>query len=99
MLESGGGGRATWAHDGREYSLRTGLGSGWKVVKSEMDVEGRHLPAAGSQFACAECWEYCPVHATVEKTWRHLNFWQHEAHLTAECRAPNARSTECCRRR
>lgn len=90
MLESGWG----FGQRGRTmdanilFGQALGLGSGWKVVKSEMDVEGRPLRLwldfeAGSQFACAECGEYCPVHDTVEKTWRHLNFWQHETHLTA----------------
>ena len=32
----------------------------------------------GGRFACAECGEAeLPVHDTVEKTWRHLNFWQY----------------------
>jgi transposase len=70
------------------FGMALGLGNGWKVAKSEMDVERRQLRlwldfATGSQFACSECGEYCPVHDTVEKTWRHLNFWQHTTQLTA----------------
>ena len=70
------------------FGMALGLGSGWKVVKSEMDVEGRRLRLwldfeAGSRFACPECGEWCPVHDTVEKQWRHLNFWQHETFLIA----------------
>ena len=64
------------------FSKARCLGSGWKVVKSEMDVSGRELKLwldfePGSQFACPQFGEFCPVHDTVEKKWRHLDFWQH----------------------
>ena len=65
-----------------------GLGSGWKVVKSEMDVGGRELKIwldfeSGSQFACPRCEKFSPVHDTMEKKWRHLDFWQHRTELIA----------------
>jgi transposase len=70
------------------FEMALGLGSGWKVVKSEMDVGTRQLKiwldfGAGSQFECPECGEYCGVHDTVEKRWRHLDFWQHQTELIA----------------
>ena len=70
------------------FSKALGLGSGWKVVKSEMDVGGRELKLwldfePGSLFACPQCGEFCPVHDTVEKKWRHLDFWQHRTELNA----------------
>ena len=79
------------------FEMALGLGSGWKVVNSEMDVAGRQLKlwldfAAGSQFACPSCGEYCPVHDTVEKQWRHLDFWQHETTLIA--RVPRTKCEE-----
>ena len=51
------------------FSKALGLGSGWKVVKSEMDVGGRELKLwldfePGSQFACPQCGEFCAVHDT-----------------------------------
>ena len=57
-------------------------------MKSEMNVEGQQLKLwldfeAGSQFACSECGDYCPVHDTVEKRWRHMDFWQHRTELIA----------------
>jgi len=75
------------------FSQALGLGSGWKVVNSEMDVAGRQLRLwldfePGSQFACPECGDFCPVHDTVEKKWRHLDFWQHRTELVA--RVPRA---------
>ena len=70
------------------FGQALGLGSGWKVVKSEMDVELRQLRLwldfeQGSQFACPRCGQYCPVHDTTEKRWRHLDFWQHRTELVA----------------
>jgi transposase len=70
------------------FGQALGLGSGWKVLKSEMDVEGRQLRLwldfeRGAQFACPECGQWCPVHDTVEKKWRHLDFWQHRTELIA----------------
>ena len=70
------------------FSKALGLGSGWKVVKSEMDVEGRELKLwldfePGSLLACPQCGEFCPVHDTVDEKWRHLDFWQHRTELNA----------------
>jgi len=79
------------------FGMALGLGSGWKVVNSEMDVEGSQLKLwldfeAGSQFECPKCGEWCGVHDTVEKQWRHLNFWQHETTLIA--RVPRTQCDE-----
>ena len=84
------------------FSKALGLGSGWKVVKSEMDVGGRELKLwldfePGSQFACPQCGEFCAVHDTVEKKWRHLDFWQHRTELNARVPARAARNTESCK--
>ena len=38
---------------------------------------------AGSRFACPVCGEECPVHDTREHTWRHMDFFQHEAYFHA----------------
>ena len=68
------------------FSMALGLGNAWRVVKSEMKVENRELKLwldfeSGLQFACPECGEFCPVHDTVEKQWRHMDFWQHRTEL------------------
>jgi transposase len=72
------------------FEMALGVGNGWRVVKSEMNVPGRQLRlwldfAAGSQFACPKCGEWCGVHDTTEKSWRHLNFWQHQTELHGRC--------------
>jgi len=70
------------------FSQALGLGSQWNVVKSEMDVPQRQLRLeldfpAGTKFACPRCGQLCAVHDTVDKEWRHLDFWQHRTDLRA----------------
>jgi len=70
------------------FGQALGLENGWKVVKSEMAVEQRQLRLwldfeSGLHFPCPECGQHCPVHDTVEKKWRHLDFWQHQTELVA----------------
>lgn len=79
------------------FSQALGLGNAWKVIKSEMDVENRRLRLwldfeAGCQFPCPQCQQSCAVHDTVEKRWRHLDFWQHRTELVA--RVPRVRCEE-----
>jgi len=79
------------------FSMALGLGNAWRVVKSEMNVKKRELKLwldfeSGLQFGCPECGEFCPVHDTVEKQWRHLDFWQHQTELIA--RVPRVRCQE-----
>jgi transposase len=75
------------------------LGPEWKVVRCEVDHPGQELtvhldfvpgsrfpvPGAGHQLLC-------PVHDTVEKRWRHLNFWQYRTTITA--RVPRIETPE-----
>jgi len=37
----------------------------------------------GSLYPCPECGNACPAHDFAEKTWRHLNFFQHHCYLHA----------------
>jgi transposase len=59
------------------------------VVGVEFDAEQRRLDLRidfpkGARFRCAECGRGgCEVHDTEEKTWRHLDFFQHQAFLSA----------------
>ena len=46
----------------------------------------------GARFACPRCGGLCPVHDTALRRWRHLDFFQHEAHLSAP--APRVRCPE-----
>jgi len=48
----------------------------------------------GGRFACSECGEAdLPVHDTVEKTWRHLNFFQYKCYI--HLRTPRTKCPKC----
>lgn len=81
------------------FQLALGITSPWFVASSDFDGEKRRLDIRldfkpGSRFDCPECNAHgCRVHDTVEKTWRHLDFFQHQAFLTA--RTPRIACTKC----
>ena len=76
-------------HDLDLFGRALGLEEPWKVVDVRFDAERRRLDLRidfpkGSRFPCPECGAGgCKVHDTEPHTWRHLNFFQHEAYLTA----------------
>lgn len=59
----------------------------WMVKAADFDAERKRLDleidfVVGGRFPCAKCGHAdCPVHDTVKKTWRHLDFFQHQAFL------------------
>ena len=71
------------------FQAALGLSEPWQVVSVEFDPEAKRLDlrvdfAKGARFACPECERAgLKVHDTEEKTWRHLDFFQHQAYLTA----------------
>ena len=71
------------------FQLALGITSPWFVASSTFDGAKKRLDIqldfkAGSRFACPECKaEGCPIHDTRERTWRHLDFFQHQAFLAA----------------
>ncbi|RQW70848.1 ISL3 family transposase [Halomonas sp. YLB-10] len=46
----------------------------------------------GSLYPCPECGKACPAHDFSDKTWRHLNFFQHHCYLHA--RVPRTKCPE-----
>ncbi|MBV9727885.1 MAG: ISL3 family transposase [Pseudonocardiales bacterium] len=68
-----------------------GLSRPWRVVRTEFDPEVTQLDLSleferGARFACPakDCaYGDCLVHDTVDKTWRHRDFFQHKAFLPA----------------
>ena len=76
-----------------------GLTPPWTVVRSDFDTEAGRLDVEidftpGSRFACPNCGAAdCPAYDTQRKTWRHLNFFQHQAYLNA--RVPRVRCEAC----
>jgi transposase len=79
--------------------LALGLAPPWTVTGSDFDAEARRLDihldfTAGSRFTCPGCGAAdCPAHDTERMTWRHLNFFQHQAYLHA--RVPRVRCVRC----
>jgi len=79
--------------------LALGLTPPWIVTKADFDAAARRLDIhidfpAGARFACPSCGAAnCPVHDTSAKTWRHLDFFQHQAFLNA--RVPRIRCDRC----
>ena len=76
-----------------------GLTQPWTVSRSDFDPEAQRLDihidfVPGSRFACPACGAAdCPVHDTARMSWRHLNFFQHQAYLNA--RVPRVQCAHC----
>jgi len=71
----------------------------WKVAECQFDVNHKRLDiyldfAKGSRFFCPDCGRAdCTVHDTDQKSWRHLNFFQHETYMYA--RVPRIKCSNC----
>jgi transposase len=69
--------------------LALGLTPPWTVSRSDFDPDARRLDiqidfVPCSRFTCPTCGAAgCPAYDTERKTWRHLNFFQHQAYLNA----------------
>jgi len=81
------------------FQQALGLEPPWRVVRSEFNLEKRRLDIfidfpKGATFTCPACGEKgLTAYDTQPKTWRHLNFFQHEAYLTA--RVPRVHCEKC----
>lgn len=81
------------------FQAALGLVPPWVVAASRFDAAARRLDIditfpKGARFVCASCGAAdCPAYDTEEMTWRHLNFFQHEAYLHA--RVPRATCKRC----
>jgi transposase len=79
--------------------MALGLTPPWAVTGSDFDAEAGRIDIqidfpAGSRFTCPSCGAAnCPPHDTERKSWRHLNFFQHQAYLNA--RVPRVRCDKC----
>jgi len=75
------------------------LSDPWFVSASVFDGKAKTLSLKldfppGSTFCCPECGaENCQVYDTKEMTWRHMNFWQYETHISA--RRPRVHCDKC----
>ena len=79
------------------FQLALGFVDPWYVSDTKFDTEAKRLDIfldfkRGHAFPCPECGKSGKAPDTEEKSWRNLNFFQHEAYLHA--RACGARITE-----
>jgi len=81
------------------FQLALGLQPPWQVVASDFDAAENRLEISldfpsGATFDCPDCQTAgCKAYDTESKTWRHLNFFQHRAYLTA--RVPRIKCPNC----
>ena len=79
--------------------MALGLTPPWQVSSSDFDSQQRRLDIKidfprGSTFTCPECGKKeVKAYDTEQKTWRHLNFFQHETYLSA--RVPRVQCDKC----
>lgn len=76
------------------FESALGIKAPWSVQSVDFDEAGKRLTIlidfkAGTRFAVNGHAGEHPVHDTVTKTYRHLNFFQHECHL--QVRVPRVR--------
>jgi len=81
------------------FTVALGLQPPWNVAEVAFDPQAGRIDfgvgfAAGSRFVCPHCGaEHQPVHDTLEREWRHLNFFQYQAYIRAK--VPRVRCEAC----
>jgi len=82
------------------FGMALGITPPWEVEGIEFSKEAKRLDIKigfqrGATFACPVCGTPAPVYDTSEKTWRHLNFFQYEAYLTARVPRVKCPNSDC----
>lgn len=82
------------------FGVALGIVTPWQVEGVEFSKETKRLDIRinfrrGAMFPCPVCGTLVPVHDTTEKTWRHLNFFQYDAYLTARVPRVNCPNSGC----
>lgn len=81
------------------FERAVGLERPWKLARTSFGEEERRLDLyidfeRGGTFDCPECGRGgCKAYDTTEKSWRHLDFFQHQAFIHA--RVPRVTCPEC----
>lgn len=81
------------------FQMALGLTRPWVVNRCEFDPKKKRLDIhvtfeRGGEFPCPECaGSGCKAHDTVDKRWRHLNFFEHVTYL--HVRTPRVRCPTC----
>src|SRR5664279_4911726 len=87
-------------HPEELFSLALGINLPWQVVSVVFSSELKRLDInidfkRGATFPCPVCGDLVPAYDTIEKTWRHMNFFQYEAYLTARTPRVNCPKDGC----
>jgi len=83
------------------FTAALGLQHPWEVIDVQFSEQERRIDfevafEAGSKFTCAACGaEAQPVHDTLQREWRHLNFFQFDAYIHARIPSVRCGSAEC----
>jgi transposase len=81
------------------FKIALGLEKPWYIQAIDFNVEEKQLDLhidfeTGSKFPCTLCGRSgCHVHDTIERRWRHLNFFQFKTYL--HCRVPRIECEKC----
>lgn len=81
------------------FKVALGLEEPWCIKAIDFNIEEKQLDLhidfeIGSKFPCPICGNSgCHVHDTIERTWRHLNFFQFKTYL--HCRVPRTECEKC----
>lgn len=75
--------------DGALFTAALGLQPPWRVASVRFDEQAKELHidldfARGSVFPCPGCGKPVKAYDTRERTWRHLNFFEHKCYLHAD---------------
>lgn len=76
------------------FAAALGLQKPWKLQEVSFDSSKGQLDIyikkiRGAKVKCPVCGKNCSTHDSKERTWRHLNFFQHEAYL--HCKVPRCK--------
>lgn len=75
------------------FSMALNINKPWRIERIEFNEESElHIYIGyikGTKFECKECGKKCDIHDTKEKTWRHLNFFEHKAYI--HCKVPRTK--------
>jgi transposase len=81
------------------FKIALGLEKPWYIKAIDFNVEEKQLDLhidfeTGSKFPCPLCGKSgCHIHDTIERRWRHLNFFQFKTYL--HCRVPRTECEKC----
>jgi transposase len=71
------------------FTAALGLSQQWRVAECRFEGEPKRLElrlehVPGQHFECPQCQAWCGVHDTIERRWRHLNFFQYRCEVVAK---------------